>query len=266
MTTSEDQVKNPAQGAQATTGIYVYGIVPVDVQVEEHAKGIGDPPAKVDMVREGDIAALISEVSVDRALGTPDDLQAHAQLLDGTASAAPVLPMRFGAVMSDAESVANELLREHHEEFAQALQQLEGRAEYIIKGRYDQNAILGEVLSENDQARQLREDIANKSEDASRNSRMALGELISNAIESKRQADTNIVIDAVGELASQVNPRPPTHEYDAVNVALLAEVGRQHDLEAALHQLAENWQGRVEVRLLGPLAPYDFVVTSQQQG
>ena len=101
------------------TAIYVYGVVPADVEVQRNAKGVGDPPAKVDVIREGDIAALVSTVRYDDPLGRPEDLQAHAQLLDGTARVAPVLPLRFGAVMTDAESVADELLRDHHDEFAQ---------------------------------------------------------------------------------------------------------------------------------------------------
>ncbi|WP_196771136.1 GvpL/GvpF family gas vesicle protein, partial [Mycobacterium colombiense] len=73
--TSSD-LRDQGQDAQRSSGVYVYGIVPADVQVEEHARGVGDPPAKVDVVREGDIAALISDVPTDRPLGTPEDLQA----------------------------------------------------------------------------------------------------------------------------------------------------------------------------------------------
>ncbi len=243
------------------SGIYVYGIVPGDVQVEKDAEGIGDPPAKVELIREGEIAALVSVVPIDRPLGKPEDLQAHARLLDGTASVAPVLPLRFGAVLTDAEAVSSELLREHHDEFVSALGELEGHAEYIVKGRYDEKAILSEVLSESDQARGLREEIRDKSEDASRNARMALGELVTKAIETKRDADTKIVVDEIGDLALHVNIRPPTHELDAVHVALLAEVDRQGDLEATIEKLAENWGDRVQLRLLGPVAAYDFVVT-----
>ena len=248
------------------SGIYVYGIVPGDVQVEKDAEGIGDPPAKVELIREGEIAALVSAVPIDTPLGKPADLQAHARLLDGTASVAPVLPIRFGAVMTDAEAVSSELLREHHDEFVSALGELEGHAEYIVKGRYDEKAILSEVISESDQARELREAIRDKSEDASRDARMALGELATKAIETKRDADTKIVVDEIGDLALHVNIRPPTHELDAVHVALLAEVDRQGDLEATVKKLAENWRGRVEFRLLGPLAAYDFVVASSGSG
>jgi hypothetical protein len=263
---TSDQLENQTEGSDRGTAIYVYGIVPADVEVEDDAKGVGDPPTKVEVIREGDIAALVSPGPNDQPLGRPEDLQAHAQLLDGTAGVAPVLPLRFGAIMTDAESVAAELLRDNHDEFARALSQLEGHAEYLIKGRYDEQTILAEVLSESEQAQALREDIRNKPEDASRDSRMALGELVEKAIEAKRDADTKAVLDEINDLASQVNVREPTHEFDAVHVALLAEVERQADLERALDRLRENWQRRTELRLLGPLAPYDFVVAGKPEG
>jgi Gas vesicle synthesis protein GvpL/GvpF len=265
MTTSPE-TKDGADRPQADSAVYVYGIVPGDVEVEKSAQGIGDPPAPVETVHEGDIAALVSVIAADRALGSPEDLQAHAKLLDGTAAFVPVLPLRFGAVMTDEDSVAEELLRGHHDEFAQALKALEGHAEYVVKGRYDERAFLTQLLSESKQARQLSDDIRNKSEDASRNSRIALGELIANAVESMRNADTKTVIDELDGIASQVNPREPTHEWDAVHVALLVEVERQAELEEVLDRLNENAGGRMKLRLLGPLAAYDFVVTARAEG
>ena len=260
--TSTKQQHDEDQDTQTGAAVYVYGIVPSDVEVEEHAEGIGDPPAKVEVVREGDIAALVSPVPTDRALGKPADLQAHAALLDGTAAVAPVLPMRFGAVMTDADSVVEELLREHHDQFAQTLKALEGHAEYILKGRYQEEAFLSDLLSQNDQARGLRDDIRAKSEEAARNSRMALGELIANTIEAARQADTQRVINELKGKAEQVNAREPTHEWDAVHVAVLARVDRQADLQEIVERLNESARGRMELHLRGPLAAYDFVVTA----
>jgi hypothetical protein len=253
-------------GSDQATAIYVYGIVPADVQVEPEAEGVGDPPAPVEVIREGDIAALVSPVPTDKPLGKPECLQAHARLLDGTASVAPVLPLRFGAVMTDEESVADELLRNNHDEFAEALRALEGHAEYIVKGRYDEDAILREVISESTEAQRLREQISTASEDASRNLRMSLGEIVVKAIDAKRAADTEAVVKELDDLAKHVNVRKPTHELDSVNVAVLAEVDHQEELQAIVDDLSENWRGRVEVRLLGPLAAYDFVVARNPKG
>ena len=84
-----------------TTGCYVYGIVPADVEVTSDARGLGDPPGAVKVVRFGEIGALVGEIRLDTSLGTPEDLMAYEHLLDGVAREAPVVPVRFGAIMTD---------------------------------------------------------------------------------------------------------------------------------------------------------------------
>ncbi|MDV7268332.1 GvpL/GvpF family gas vesicle protein, partial [Rhodococcus oxybenzonivorans] len=173
---------------------------------------------------------------------------------------------RFGAVLTDADAVKEELLGEHADEFAAALQELEGKAQYVVKGRYVEKAILREVISENQQASDLRDTIRDQPEDATRDARMALGEIVNNSIAAKREQDTRTVVDALTPLADSVNVREPTHEEDAAQVAVLVEVERQGELEEAVGELAKQWEGRVEMRVLGPLAPYDFVVTQTPEG
>ncbi|WP_243754394.1 GvpL/GvpF family gas vesicle protein [Labedaea rhizosphaerae] len=245
------------------TVVYVYGIVPADVEIDSEARGVGDPPAKVTTVRSGDIAALVSEIDPDRPLGTPEDLATHARLLDGAASEVPVLPLRFGAVVSNVDAVSEELLEANREGFLEALQQLEGKAEYIVKGRYVEKAILNEILEENPALAELRESIKGKSEDATRNERIALGEKIGQAIAAKREADSRRMAEALASLDVQLSPRDVTEEQQAVHLACLAETERQDELESVVDELAAEWEGRVEIRLLGPLAAYDFVVTEQ---
>ncbi|MFD8098872.1 GvpL/GvpF family gas vesicle protein [Nocardia fluminea] len=241
------------------TAVYVYGIVPADVEPEPHATGVGDPPGEVAVVRHGEIAALISTLSSDRPLGTPQDLTAHAELLDGSATVAPVLPLRFGAVMTDTEAVESELLAANEAEFRAALAELEGRGQFVIKGRYVEDTLLRELLEENAEAARLREEIRDKPPDATRNARIALGELINQAIEAKRAEDTRTVVAELERLEPLVNQRAPTDDEDAVHLAVLIELDRQPELEETLRGLAENWDDRVEVNLLGPMAAYDFV-------
>ena len=56
-------------------------------------------------------------------------------------------------------------------------------------------------------------------------------------------------------------PAPAEASEDAVYVACLTELAKQGDLEETVGRLAQEWSGRIDIRLLGPLAPYDFVVT-----
>ena len=43
-------------------------------------------------------------------------------------------------------------------------------------------------------------------------------------------------------------------------------VDDEADLQDVVDDLTREWNGRVQVRLLGPLAAYDFVVTHQSAG
>jgi hypothetical protein len=245
------------------TAVYVYGIVPADAEVEPGTGGVGDPPGEVRLVRHRDLAAMVSDVPTDAPLGRPEDLVAHEELLDAAVTGLPVLPLRFGAVVTDDEAVSRELLEEHHDEFAAALGQLEGRAEYVVKGRYVQDAILNEVLEASQEAASLREQIRGTDENATRDQRIRLGEIISDAVSGHREHDTRAVGDALdGQVEASV-VREPTHELDAVHIAFLVETGREAELERALEKLARDWEGRIELRLLGPLAAYDFVGTTQ---
>jgi hypothetical protein len=242
-------------------GCYVYGIVPGDVEEVPDAKGVGDPPGAVKVVRHGSIAALVSEIDTSKPLGRPEDLTAHQQILDATASEVPLLPLRFGAVMTNTKAVVDELLAPHEEEFANALGELEGRAEYVVKGRYVEKAVLAEILDENEEAARLREEIQEAGDqDATRGQRIRLGEIVNQAVSAKREEDTRKLGDAVAPYVVASNVREPSHELDAAYVAFLADTAKQKELEKAVGGLAHDWQDRIELDLLGPMASYDFVV------
>ena len=261
MTSADD---TDIEEAAPAAVIYVYGIVPADVQPEEDATGVHDAP--IEIVTHGDIAALVSEIDPDQRLGTPADLQAHAHILDGTAHVAPVLPLRFGAGVSDRDAVVNELLAEHEDEFASALNELEGFAQYMVKGRYVDEAIVREIVDESPEASSLLETIRDQPEELTRDARIALGEIIGHALEAKRDADTRTTLGALSPLTDTVTVREPTHDEDAVQLAVLFEVDRQDELERTVGDLAERWEDRVTMRILGPMAPYDFVVTPKPEG
>jgi hypothetical protein len=249
-------------GSGQKTGWYVYGIVPGDVKLNQGVHGVRD--SEVKLVRTDDLAALVSEVDLSKPLGTPEDLQAHEEIVNATATASPVLPMRFGAVLASEDAVAEELLEEHHDDFARALQELEGKAQYVVRGRYEEQAILKEILSEDREAAELREQLRDSDPDATRDQRIRLGEIINNAVEAKREQDTRAVLSAVEGHVAASSLREPTHELDAVYVALLVDTGKEDELKQAVDDLEEDWDGRAEFSVRGPMAPWDFVNGGQE--
>ncbi|SEG72868.1 Gas vesicle synthesis protein GvpL/GvpF [Thermomonospora echinospora] len=258
MTTSSPQASEAVRDATSTAW-YVYGIVPADVETAEEARGVDE--RAVEVIRYGEIAALVSEVDPQVPLGRPADLLAHQQLLDDAAAEAPVLPMRFGAVLTTEQAVVEDLLAPNHDGFAAALADLEGRVEYVVRGRYVERVILTEVIEENPEAAGLREQIRGLPEEQTRQARVRLGELIYQGIEAKRQADTQKLIQNLAPYCVANAVREPTHQLDAVHVAFLVEDAQRPEFEEAVAKAAGDGKGRADLRLQGPIAPWDFVIT-----
>lgn len=244
--------------------IFVYGILPADIDVAPEMSGVGGSPLRA--VRARDLAALVSDLDRSGELGSPDDLRIHREILDATAAEVPVVPLRFGTVLTSEDAVAEELLVTNRDEFAAALEQLEGRAEFLVRGRYVEEAILDEIFSENKQAARLRDTIRRHDPDAARDARSELDEIITEAVAAKREEDTQVVEEAMEGISVASIVREPTDELDAVHVAFLVAVDDEGEAEQVVDDLARGWEGWIDVELLGPVAAYDFVRTEKPEG
>lgn len=239
-------------------GLFIYGIVPSDVEPTPDAPGVGDPPGEVTAIVHGDLAALVSEVGLEQRIGRPADLTAYQTLLDGTAEVAPVLPVRFGTVVTGPDAVAD-LLDAHHDRFAAALDEFEGRVQYTVHGRFDEQELIGDVLAQNRGAADLAEQVRGRPEVETREQRIRLGEMISQAVELRREAETRELVDALTPVSLANVPRQPSDELDAVNAAFLVDADDEEEFIRVLEEFAEQRRDLIRMRLLGPLAPYDFV-------
>jgi hypothetical protein len=210
-----------ASGTRQEKGVYVYGILPADIEVAAGVPGVGEHPGVLDVVRSDGLAALISEVGPPDRLGSPEDRRAHREILDSTAIEVPVLPMRFGTVLAGADAVADELLVPRHDEFAAALDQLEGRAEFVVKGRY-----------------------------------------VDEKARARREEDARALREAMDGVCVASVVKKTVHDLDAFHLAFLVAVDEESEVERVIGDLAREWEGRVEIRLLGPMAAYDFATTN----
>ncbi|MFG2819599.1 GvpL/GvpF family gas vesicle protein [Kitasatospora sp. NPDC048365] len=242
-----------------TLACYVYGIVPSRTRVPDGLEGVGDPPAPVSLVKHHRIAAVVSEIDTRRPLGTPTDLLAHARVLDTLAAArCAVLPFRFGAVVGDVEEVADDLLAPQERRFLTALEDLTDLAQFTVRGTYRQEWVLRRILGRREDIARLREQTAALPADAARHQNIQLGELVSQELVSCGRADTTRVLEALSPLAAVTLDDPATAD-QAVNVSFLVPSDRWDEFEGVVEDLAGRWEGQIELRLLGPLAAYDFV-------
>jgi hypothetical protein len=174
------------------------------------------------------------------------------------AQAVPVLPMRFGAVMPDADAIVAQLLGPHHDTFATSLARLDGHEQFTIKGTYIGDVALREVLAAEPEAMRLRELLCGRDINVFQQESIRLGELVVRALERKRMADLHTLVDAVAPYAAAIAPRAPSADDGAVDAAFLVRRPQRSGFEQAAEEVARCWRNRIRLRLLGPFAPYDF--------
>jgi hypothetical protein len=249
---------------------YVYGIVPAAAPVPGGLAGVGKA-GRVAAVPCGRVAAIISPVAADQPLGTPADLRTHASVVDLLAQSAAVLPMQFGGVLADEGAVLAELLEPYEAEFAERLDMLGGHDQFTVKGRYEHDAALREILAEEPGIMRLRERLRGKDDaalqdPASRGEAIRLGEIVARALERKQAADTGTLARTLAPHAAAVMEHAPATPGTAADVAFLVARTHRGDFEQAVEDLGRAWQDRIRLRLTGPLAPYDFASLQQRWG
>ena len=74
-------------------------------------------------------------------------------------------------------------------------------------------------------------------------------------------ADLQTLVGAVAPYAAAIAPRASSAVDGAVDAAFLVRRPQRSGFEQAAEDLARFWRNRIRLRLLGPLAPYDFAGT-----
>ncbi|WP_325105289.1 GvpL/GvpF family gas vesicle protein [Segeticoccus sp.] len=214
---------------------------------------------ELTLLRHGELAVVAERIDPEHRFRVRDDLLAHSELLNALAASGPVIPIAFGSVFPDETHIVEELLEPRQRELTGTLGRLEGRAQFTVRARYVQDAVLAEVVREEPEIARLRAATRDRPEEQTHGARVRLGELVARAVDAKRQRDVDWLLMALAPLADDHRVTPGSGLDRLADVSLLVATDRQQELEARAEDLAADWRARATLRLLGPLAAFDFV-------
>lgn len=239
------------------TGLFVYGVVPSEHGTTPELRGLDEAP--VVPVSHGRVAAMVGRIAIDRPPGRRREIVAYSTVLDTLSESLPVVPVRFGSVMLDEDSVVEELLAPNEDYFAELLDDLTGRVQVTVRASYLEHVALAEVVASDPEVADLRARTRDAPEDSMYGERVRLGELVSAALEDKRQMDAPVLLDPMLPYAAAHVVHERGGLDHVLEVALLVDRDRLPELEQLLEELAEAVHERIRVQLMGPTAAYDFV-------
>lgn len=234
---------------------YVYGITDGSRdKLPDGMDGVGDPPLPVRILRAGDLAAVVSDAP-EGLRPKRKDLLAHQNVLAEFGSGGCVLPMRFGSIAPDDDTVTN-VLAERAEHYKERLRALDGKVEYNVKATHDEEAVLHRVMAENPELRAQTE--ANRQAGGgSYEEKLRLGEMVVAAVKAREAADAAEVQRDLAAVSAAVSAGPESTGWLA-NVSFLVDRDAADTFLASVEQVRTS-HPHLELRVNGPLPPYSFV-------
>ncbi|MBO1331102.1 GvpL/GvpF family gas vesicle protein [Streptomyces sp. VRA16 Mangrove soil] len=237
------------------TSTYIYGIASAGHPgLPDGMAGIGEPARTVHLVKKGPLAAIVSDAPEDLR-PKRRDLLAHQSVLAEAGAAGPVLPMRFGSLAPDDESVAA-VLAERAEHYEERLRALDGKVEYNVKAQHDEEAVLHRVMAENPEVRTVIE--ANRQAGGGTyEERLRLGELVVAAVQA-REAEDAVELQHLLEPDAEAVSTGPEGTGWLANVSFLVKRDGAERFLAAVETIRTS-HPHLDITVNGPLPPYSFV-------
>jgi gas vesicle protein GvpL/GvpF len=243
--------------------VYVYGVLSGSDAADVAVGGVEG--ADVRAVESDGLAALVSTLGGD-SLAAAREVRAHWRVLEEASKRGPVLPARFGTVMDSDAAVCERLLGPRVEELTELLAALADRVQLSVKGEYDEEHVLREVVRTSPPVAALRERVSALPENAGYYERIRLGELVAAEVARRRERDEALALTRLERPAVASRVEELSSPNAAFNLAFLVDSEALDSFGEAVGRLREELGERVSLRYLGPLPPYSFVDADLWEG
>ncbi len=241
------------------SALYVLGIV--EAAALDNADGIGPglAGAEISLLRgRYGLAALVAEAGAEPPEATRRNMMAHTTALERAIQRADVLPMRF-ATIAPGEAQLDACLTRHAGLFRAALAGIAGRIELGVKASWQEGVAVREILAADPGLRAMRDRLQSRPGSQTYHERIELGRAVEAAMDKLRGTDTAAITGLLGPLAEKSLTLKQLDEAMVLNQAFLVRREREAEFDQAMRRLAETQDGRMNLRYIGPVPPYNFV-------
>ena len=217
--------------------------------------------AKLETISYGDIAAVVSPLRTiqfdqsDRE-AIRESILKHQEVINRIFTTHTVVPVRFGTIADDPTQV-KELLKKVYLQIRAALKKLPGKIELVVHASWDLSAVLQEVKREFTRGLAQTIDLQEK---------IAIGRRVFEVIEARKKVIVEAIHKGLHPLALDFSVRKPEGEEMIFDCSYLIEREKETLFDEALNRLANEYEGRLTFKYIGPLPPYSFTRLEISQG
>jgi len=249
---------DPPSVSSAEEGKYVYCIIKSTDPRSFGSIGIGGRGDEVYTVHYEGLAAVVSDTPLVVYDPTRDNVFAHEQINETVMRDFTVLPMAFGALFRTEQDIV-ELIRGTYDALRDVFAKMEGKVEFGLKVNWDRDLVIAEIEKENEEIRQLKNQITLRTTGSTYFARMQLGRLVETALTEQADSYVREVYSVLQDTAVASRANKPIGDKMIMNAAFLVERDREAEFDLKVKEVAAKYEGKLSFKYSGPWPPYNFV-------
>jgi hypothetical protein len=236
---------------------YIYGIIEEPEPRRFSFSGVGD--AEVYTINHQKLAALVSDTRFDEIDPTRKNVRAHTVVQDELLKNYTLLPMGFGMIANSKDDVLK-LLEKNYQSLTGELKRLAGKVEVELRVFWDQEAMIKELQGGSEELTRLKTKIKDApSPIEAQRLLIEAGRLVERIALDWKAKYADRVYGILKGLSIDARLNNPLGVKNILNASFLVEKARESDFQKEVFKLDSQYQGKVNFRYVGPLAPYNFV-------
>ncbi len=238
-------------------GFYLYGIFPPPGPKTITVQGLDKQPIFSHTV-EG-FTFLYSEAQQSRYLASRRNLITHTKVLEEAMEKGfrTLLPLQFGLVVPDWNSVSQDLLQHQAETLQLLFQRLEGKREVSLKIYWKTDAELNALLDENPNLKARRDNLEGKN--LSMDEVIQIGQALEHAMERRKQEVIARFEESLAPLAVEMKENEVMTETMIYNTAFLIPWDAEPQFGEQVEAIDAEFAPRLKIRYNNFTPPYNFV-------
>jgi hypothetical protein len=236
---------------------YIYGIIQEPEPRKFSFLGIGD--AAVYTINHREVAAVISDTGLEEIDPTRKNVRAHTVVQDELLKKYTLLPMGFGMISGSQDDVLK-LLEKNYQGITHELKRLADKVEVELKVSWDQEAMIKELQGSNDDLTRLKVKIKDApSPIEAQRLMIEAGKLVERIALDWKGRYANRVYSILKGLALDAKLNNTLGVNNILNASFLIERSNENGFQKEVYKLDSEYQGKINFKYVGPLAPYSFV-------
>ena len=238
------------------TGKYLYAII---AGSEEQTYGsFGIDGSAVYTISDGQITAVVSDVTNTKIRPERRNLAAHQEVLKKLMEESTPLPISFGIIADGVKSIRR-ILSHNHKEFSEQFRRVAGKVEMGIRITWDAPNIFEYFVQTHPELRSARDRFLGTHREPTQENKIELGRMFERILNEDREIHTEKVEEILSRYCFEIKRNKCRNECEVMNLACLIGRDMQDRFEAGIFEAAGAFDNSFAFDYNGPWAPHNFI-------